>query len=439
MKADLLIENAYIVTLDAEDTVYPQGSIAIVDGKIIAVDDTSTLSQIYDADKTIDCQGKMAMPGLINTHTHAPMSIFRGLADDMPLDTWLNDYIFPAEAAHVAPQTVKVGAQLSIMEMLLGGTTLFADMYYFEEEVAAACRQLGMKGLLSEGLLDFAVPGSRTPAESLAKTQRLAEQYAHDPLVSIALGPHAPYTCSLETMDKARQLANRYNLPIMLHVSETSGEYQRSLAEHGKTPLCRLYDAGMLDGRSLLAHCVYMSEDDLRRTAAASAGIAHCPVSNLKLASGVAPVPDMRAMGIAVGIGTDGPVSNNSLDMFGEMKSAALVAKWQAGKADALDARAVLRMATIDGARALGMDDKIGSLEAGKSADIVLVDLNAPHLNPLYNIYSQIVYAMKSSDVHTVLINGRIVVEDRKIAAVDAFAIYEQAQRIANAVADKLQ
>lgn len=435
MKADLIIENGYIVTVDSDDTVYPLGSIAVIDNKIAAIGHSDEIENIYVADKTIDAMGKLVMPGLINAHTHAAMTIFRGMADDMPLQQWLNDHILPAEAKHINSETVRLGSQLAIMEMLRSGTTYFADMYYYENEVATACHQFGIKALLAEGLLDFPVPNSPSPEKGLEFTEKLINKYSADQLVKIAVGPHSPYTCSPELLQEARNLANRYNVPLHIHLSETSQEYDQCLELHKKSPVQYLFDLGILDGKTHAAHCVYISEDDISMMKQSHTSVAHNPLCNMKLVSGIAPTAAMLEKGLTVGLGTDGVVSNNSLDQFEEMKTASLLAKINTGNPKALDAKQVIRMATIESAKSLSIDHETGSLEEGKSADMILIDLNRPHLMPLYNIYSHIAYVVRGDDVETVIINGKVVMDNRSFNQVDEFSIYEQVQELANHIA----
>lgn len=436
MKADLIIENGYIVTVDADDNVYPLGSIAVIDNKIAAIGHSEEIEAVYVADKTIDAMGKLVMPGLINAHTHASMTIFRGMADDMPLQEWLNDYIFPAEAKYINNESVRLGAQLAIMEMLRSGTTCFADMYYHENEVATACHQFGIKALLAEGVLDFPVPNSPSPDHGLEFSEKLINRYKNDPLIKMAVGPHSPYTCSKEVLLKCRDLANRYDIPMHIHLSETAHEYDQCLELHKKSPVEYLADLGILEGKTHAAHCVYITEHDIELMKKFGTSAAHNPLCNMKLVSGIAPIPAMLEKGICIGLGTDGVVSNNSLDQFEEMKTASLLAKINTGNPTALDARKVLRMATIESARSLSIEHETGSLEEGKSADMVLADLNKPHLMPLYNIYSHIAYALRGDDVETVIVNGKIVMENRQFSQVDEYSIYAQIQELANTIAE---
>lgn len=410
---DLLLTNATIVCVDAENRIIERGSIAI-SGNNIADILSEPFPQHITAKRTIDCTGRLLMPGLINAHTHASMTMFRGLADDLPLKEWLHEHIFPAEARWLSAETVRIGAQIAVQEMLLSGTTAFADMYYFEQEVAQVAHKAGMRCLLSEGLLQFPVPNSPTPDDSLRYTEKLIHTWQNDELVRIAVGPHAIYTTTADILKKARSLAAKYNVPINIHLSETVGEYDECLESTGFTPLQRLFELGILDGHTIANHCVYLSQSDIMLAARCKITVVNNPQCNMKLVSGVAPIPQLQEKGVTVALGTDGVVSNNSLDMFAEMKAAALIHKLNHNDATLMSARNVLRMATIEGARALGREE-IGSLEIGKRADILIINLQVPHLQPMYNIESQIVYAMRGSDVETTIINGSIVMENRRV------------------------
>lgn len=414
MNVDLLLTNALIVTVDANNTILKNASIAISQNTI-----TDIIQQPYpegiSAKKVIDCTGKLLMPGLINAHTHASMTMFRGLADDLPLKEWLHEHIFPAEARWLSAQSVRIGAQIAIHEMLLSGTTTFVDMYYFEQEVAQVAKQAGIRCLLSEGLLQFPVPNNPTPEDSLRYTEQLIHTWQNDEHVRIAVGPHAIYTNTAETLKQARALAAKYDVPINIHLSETVGEYDECLETTGFTPLQRLFELGVLDGRTIANHCVYLSQSDIMLAARCKIGVVNNPQCNMKLVSGVAPIPQLQEKGVTVALGTDGVVSNNSLDMFAEMKAAALIHKINHNDPALLSAQSVLRMATIEGAKAIGRESEIGSLEKGKRADLLIVNLQSAHLQPIYSIESQIVYAMKGSDVESVLVNGAFVVENRRL------------------------
>jgi len=414
MKVDIIIKHALIVAVDTDDTVIENGVIAIVGGTIHDIGGNELL-QKYSSEKTIDAKGKLVMPGLINSHTHISMTIFRGMADDMPLQKWLNEFIFPAEAKFLNRKNVELGARIAIHEMIHSGTTCFADMYYFSDNIATICKEYGIRCLLSEGLLDFPVPNNPTPQDALDYTEMMLKKYQSDELVSIALGPHSPYTCSPEWLKKARILANKYDVPFHIHLSETKWEFDQCMQNNGCSPLVNLDRQGLLEGKTLAAHCVTFTQDDVELMAKRGVCVVHNPQSNMKLASGVAPISAMLKAGGIVALGTDGVVSNNNLDMFAEMKAGALLQKSHFNDPSLLAARDVVRMATIMGAKALGMEKRIGSIEKGKKADLIFVDITKPHTIPLYNVYSQIVYSINSGDVDTVIVNGAIVMENKTL------------------------
>jgi len=438
MNVDIAIVNALVVTVNKSDEVIPSGCIVITGNKITDIGSMDILAN-YSPSKTIDAKGKLVMPGMVNSHTHAAMTIFRGMADDMPLEEWLNDHIFPAEAKHVRAETVELGTKLAVLEMLRSGTTTFADMYYFEDEVAKVCKDVGIRGLLGEGVLGFPVPGHPSSDHALKFTEELIQQYQHDDLVHIAVGPHAPYTCPEYLMKECRELANKYSVPLHIHLSETQKEYEQCIVQTGKTPVQYLERAGILDGKTIAAHCVFASEEDVSAMQKFATGIAHNPQCNMKLVSGVAPVVNFQKAGLAVGLGTDGVVSNNNLDMFEEMKTCSLIHKLRTQNPTAMDAKTVIRMATIEGAKVLGLDDKIGSLEKGKLADLVIINTNQPHLVPMYNVFSQIVYSLKGNDAETVLVNGKIVMQGCHIAHIDEQAVKEEIQELADFIIKEKQ
>jgi 5-methylthioadenosine/S-adenosylhomocysteine deaminase len=347
----------------------------------------------------------------------------------MRLQDWLEKFIFPAEAKNVTPEFVRAGTRLACLEMLLSGTTTYTDMYYFEEVVAAATKECGMRGVLGQTIIQFPVPDAKTPAEGLRRAESFIRTYREDPLITPAVAPHALYTNSDETLRHSRALANRYKVPLLIHLSETKRENQETLAKRGMTPAALLDSIGVWNGRSLAAHGVWLDEADLRILRKRNAGIAHCPSSNMKLASGVAPVPRMLKLDIAVGLGPDGPAgSNNDFNMFEEMDLAAKLAKVTTGDPEALPATAVFEMATIGGARALGMEGEIGSIASGKRADLITISINGPHTLPMYNVYSQLVYALKGSDVRDVLIDGKLVVRERGVLTLDSRAVLVEAE-----------
>jgi 5-methylthioadenosine/S-adenosylhomocysteine deaminase len=405
--ADWIWSARYVITENAQHRVIENGAVAIRAGRIVGVGTKSEIDARFQAAHRLDRPDAILSPGLIDTHTHAAMSLFRGIADDKKLQDWLEKYIFPAEAKNVTPDFVRWGTRLGCLEMLLGGTTTFTDMYYFEDVVAEVAKEAGMRGVLGETIIGFAAPDAKTPAEALRFTEKYLARFRNDPLVVAAVAPHALYTNSDQTLIAARALANKYRAPLLIHLSETKKENDDSLSKRHMTPTKVLDTLGVLTGRTVAAHCVWVDESDLAILKARGVGIAHCPSSNMKLASGVAPVVRMLALNLPVGLGPDGPAgSNNDFNMFEEMDLAAKLQKVTTLNPEALPASAALEMATIRGARALGMEKEIGSLETGKRADLIMVRLDRPNAVPLYDPISQMVYALKADDVRDVMVNG---------------------------------
>ena len=433
---DLKIEHAYIVTLNKSDEILFDSTICIHNGAIIAIGSYEECSD-YNADTIIDAQGNLVMPGLINAHTHAGMSIYRGMADDLPLQTWLNDYIFPTEAEFCTRENVAIGTQLAILEMIQSGTTCFADMYYFEDTVAEICNTMGIRAVLAQAIIDFPAPDYNTPQDTLNFLRKTIPLYKDNSRISIIPGPHSPYTCSPEILQEARTIANTNNTPIHIHVSETHQEYTLCLEKHKKTPIEKLEEQGIFNGKTIAAHCVYVSEHDRDILAKRQVGVINNAQSNLKLVSGVSPVPNMKEAHITVALGTDSAVSNNSLDMFQEMKTAALIHKLNNANPTVLPAKEIVRMATIESARVLGVDKQVGSLEIGKQADIIIININKPHLVPLYDIFSHIVYAMSGHDVDTVFVDGVCLYQNKQFTFADPLEIMINAQTIANTIQEK--
>lgn len=427
--ADLIATGRYVVTMDAAHRLIENGAIAIRAGRIAAVGPRAEIDRRFQARQRLDRPEAILLPGLIDTHTHAAMSLFRGIADDLRLQDWLEHYIFPAEARNVSPDFVRWGTRLACLEMLLGGTTTFTDMYYFEDVVAETAKEAGMRGVLGETIIGFPVADAKTPADSLRLTEKFLVRFKDDPLVVPAPAPHAIYTNSTETLQAARALANKYNAPILIHLSETKKENDDSHAKNHMSPTQYLESIGFFQGRTVAAHGVWVDEADMRILRDRKVGVAHCPSSNMKLSSGAAPVTKMLAMGIALGLGPDGPAgSNNDFNMFEEMDLAAKLQKLFTGDPQALPARTALEMATIGGARVLGLERNIGSLEEGKLADLISVRLDAANAVPLYDVYSQLVYALKASDVNDVVINGKLIVRDRRVLTLNSAAILAKAR-----------
>jgi len=429
--ADLMIVNGTILTMDDNDTVIKDGFIAVYGDTIVRMGIPGTT--VPEAQTVIDARGGLILPGLVNSHTHAAMTLFRGLADDLPLMEWLNRYIFPAESRMDA-DFVYTGTLLACAEMILSGTTTFCDMYLFEEKVAEAAQEAGMRCLVGEVLYDFPSPNYGPMEKGLEYTESLIRNWADDPLVHIAVEPHAIYTCSPELLTKANAMAMKHGVPLVIHVAETRTELDLVRKTYGKQPFEHLQSLGLLGPHLVADHCVHLDEAEMDRMAAHDVRAVHNPESNMKLASGVSPVPALLARGITVGLGTDGCASNNNLDLFGEMDMAAKLHKVHTLDPTVLDAGTVLKMATIHGARALGMGEVVGSLETGKKADIIVVDTNRPHMTPMYNPYSHLVYAACAQDVSHTIINGRVVMAGRDLRTLDLESILAGARRRAEDV-----
>jgi len=424
-QVDTIIKNCTILTMDGQNSVLENGFLCIRGDTIshIGVEDEKQ----FQAGKTIDANGGLVLPGLVNGHTHAAMSLFRGLADDLPLMEWLNNYIFPAES-RIDADFVFTGTLLACAEMIMSGTTTFCDMYLFEEEAAKAARKAGMRCMLGEVLYDFPSPNYGPMEKGLEYTESLIRKWQDDPLVSIAVEPHSLFTCSPDLLIAANKMALRYNVPLIIHVAETLSELAEIKDKYGKKPVEHLQSLDLLGSQLIMDHCVHLDETDIKILAEHGVKVVHNPESNMKLASGIAPVPELISHGVTVGLGTDGCASNNNLDLFTEMDMAAKLHKIQTMNPTVLDAVTVLRMATIEGARALGIDHATGSLETGKKADIIIVDTDKPHLTPMYNPYSHIVYAARGNDVSHSIINGQLVMENRKLLTIDLDEIIARAR-----------
>jgi len=436
---DILVTGGTVLTLDDRDTKLADGAIAIDGDRIVALGQRDELARIFAAKETIDATGAIVMPGLINAHTHAAMTCFRGIADDMELMDWLNNYIFPAEARNVNPELAYWGSLLACAEMIKSGTTTFADMYIFEDQTARAAKEAGMRCLIGEVLFDFPSPNIKTPAEGLAYTEKLIQTWADDPLVNVMVEPHALYTCSPDLLKDCKALADRYQVPLATHLLENAGEVKQLRDKLGRRATTFLEDIGLLDERFIAFHCVMMDEQDMRLFADHGCKVVHNPESNMKLASGVAPISAMCALGITVGLGTDGCASNNNLDMFQELDTAAKLEKSARLDPTVMSARTVLRMATSDGAKVLGLDRLVGTLAVGKKADLCIIDMNKPHLTPLYDEYSHLTYAVSGADVDTVLINGRVVLRNRRLTTIDEIEVMRRVRQIAVRIRESLR
>ena len=433
---DLCLANATILTMDARFAVHKSATVAITGNTIVAV---GPGVDAYSPAQTIDCRGRVVMPGLVNAHTHVPMTLMRGLADDLRLDVWLMGYMMPVEREFVNPDFVRLGTQLGCAEMIRSGITCFADMYYFEEAIAAATADAGLRALCTQTVLRFPTPDATSYEDSLARARDFIERWRGHELIVPGPAPHAPYTCNAEILRACAELAVEFDVPLHTHLAETALEVDESRRTHGMPVVPWVKKQRLLDAKVLAAHCVHVDEGEMRALKNANAGVAHNPTSNLKLGAGIAPVTRMRELGLDVGIGTDGPASNNDLDMFEEMRLAALLAKGTTGDPTALPARDALAMATSIGARAVHLDHLTGSLEPGKRADLIVVDLDRLHNVPAFErdpngVYAQIVYAAKSTDVTDVMCNGRWLMRDRALLTLDEDALRAAAREAAKRV-----
>ena len=442
VSADLLVKGATILTMDPDRRVIEDGFIAVRGDEIIAIgqDPAAAFPKGLIPKETLDASGKLIIPGLINGHTHIPMVLMRGLKDDVTLDDWLRKFIFPAEARNVTEDYVRWGSRLALAEMIRSGTTTFADMYYFEDAEAEETKAAGVRGVLGETWIDFPVPDNKSVAEMAAYSEKFLKKWQGDPLIHAAVAPHSIYTCSEKTLREAAAMARKYHAPILIHVSEMRKEFVDSLEKNGATPVQYLERIEFLGPDVLAAHCIWIDYTDMKILAERQVGCVHNPSSNMMLASGVAPVVDQRAAGMRVGLGTDGPAgSNNDLDMMEEMDLAAKLQKITRVDPRALGAKGALEMATIEGARALHMEKQIGSLETGKKADFVVLGLDAPNAVPMFDVYSQVVYSLKASDIQTVVVGGKTLLKNGKLLTVDEPAAVAKAKEYGQKVAKSLQ
>src|SRR6185503_8272003 len=426
---DLIIRGGTVVTMDGSRRVIDDGAVAVKAGRVVAVDDTADIDRRYAAREVINAAGKVIIPGLINGHTHVPMTLFRGIADDLDLQEWLTKYIFPAEAKNVTEDFVRVGTRLGLAEMIRSGTTTYCDMYYFEDAIADETSKAGMRGVLGETVIDFPVADNKTYEEGLAYTEKFINKWRGNALIVPAIAPHAPYTVSEEHLKAARALSDKTGAPIVIHISETKREVDDSIKAKGASPVDYLNRIGFLNGRVIAAHVVWPTADELGLLKKLGVGIVHNPQSNMKLASGVAPVPAMLRADLPVGLGTDGAASNNDLNIWEEMDTAAKLHKLISKDPKVLTAQEAFEMATIRGARALHLEKEIGSIETGKRADLVIVDVDGLNQTPFYNVYSDLVYAAKAGDVRTVIVEGKVLMRDRRLLTLNEVTIKADAHR----------
>ena len=431
----LVVTGGTVVTVDATRRVIPRGAVAIDGTRIVAVGTAAEIAGRFQARATIDATGQVVMPGLINTHTHAPMVLYRGLADDLALMDWLQKYIFPAEAKTVTPAFVRAGTRLAALEMIQSGTTTYADMYYFEEEIAAVTKAAGLRGVLGQTVIQFPVADAKTPAEALTRAEAFIQKYKNDELIVPAVAPHALYTNDQATLLATRDLAIKYQVPLLIHLAETQDEVKAAREKGGMSPTGYLESFGFWTGaRTLAAHGVWVSADDITTLVRRGVGVSHNPESNMKLASGSAPVVEYLKAGAALGLGTDGAASNNDLDMFEAMRQASFLAKHVSRDPRAVSAATALELATIGGARALGLQDQIGSLEAGKRADLIVVRMNRARQTPMYDPVSHLVYTTRGDDVDTTIVNGTVLMRGRVVRTLNAATVLAEARTAALAV-----
>ncbi|HYW70985.1 MAG TPA: amidohydrolase [Pyrinomonadaceae bacterium] len=426
---DLIVKGGTVVTMDGSRRVIANGGIAIAGGRVVAVGKSADIAAAYAARENVDATGKVVIPGLVNGHTHVPMTLFRGIADDLDLQEWLTKYIFPAEAKNVTEDFVRVGTRLGLAEMIRSGTTTYCDMYYFEDAIADETAKAGMRGVLGETVIDFPVADNKTNAEAMAYVERFLNHWKGHALIVPAIAPHAPYTVSAEHLKAVRALSDRTGALIVTHISETKREVDDSLKDKGASPIDYLNRIGFLNDRVIAAHVVWPTSEEIGLLKKLGVGIVHNPQSNMKLASGVAPVPEMLRNDLPVGLGTDGAASNNDLNLWEEMDTAAKLHKVFANDPKVVSAQEAFELATIRGARALHLEKEIGSLEPGKRADLAIVDLDDLNQTPYYNIYSDLVYSAKAGDVRTVIIEGRMVMRDRKLLTLNEETIKADARR----------
>ncbi len=417
--ADIIVSGATVVTMDGARRVIEDGSIAVKGGRIVAVGSRAEVESKYTARERVDARRRVVIPGLINGHTHVPMTLFRGLADDLDLNEWLTKYIFPAEAKNVTEEFVRVGTRLGLAEMIRGGTTTYCDMYYFEDAIADETAKAGVRGVLGETVIDFPVADNKTWAEAMAYTDKFLAKWKGHALVVPAVAPHAPYTVSEEHLKEVRALSDKHNSPIVTHVSETRKEVEDITKAKGASPVDYLARIGFLNDRVIAAHVVHPAAGEIAVLKRLGVGVVHNPQSNMKLASGIMPVPQMLADDLNLGLGTDGAASNNDLNMWEEVDTTAKLHKVFTMDPKVVTAQQAFEMATIRGARALHMEREIGSIEEGKRADLVIVDLDDLNQTPLYNVYSHLVYATKADDVRTVIVEGRVIMRDRRLLTLD--------------------
>jgi 5-methylthioadenosine/S-adenosylhomocysteine deaminase len=429
ISVDHIIYGDYILPMDQSFSVIEKGAVAIQGNKILDLGSSEEISRKYNSEKISAGEGRVVLPGFINTHTHAAMVYFRGIADDLPLTEWLNDHIWPAENTWLSPSFISDAVELACLEMLKGGVTTYNDMYFFEDAAGESSKRIGMRAVLGSGILDFPSVSARSTAEYLDNAKQFVKNWQDDELITPCIAPHALYTCGPDTLKKSKALAEILDVPLHIHLSETQWEVGEVIARYHKRPVEYLADLGFLDESVVAAHCIWLHDNEIDLLAKHKVGVSHCMESNLKLASGFAPVVSMLTAGIKISFGTDGAASNNDLSILSEMATTAKVHKALSNNPTVLDAKTALLMATRWGAEVLGLGHLIGSIERGKIADIIIINIDKPHLTPLYNIYSHIVYAAMASDVEAVMVNGNMVINDRRLMTVDEAEILYKAKK----------
>jgi 5-methylthioadenosine/S-adenosylhomocysteine deaminase len=437
--ADLVIANGVVVTMDADRRVLSPGSVAINGNTITAVGAADRIAAEFVAKDVIDAKGRVVLPGLINTHTHAPMVLYRGLGDDLALMEWLQKYIFPAEAKTVSPTFVRNGTRLAALEMIRSGTTTYVDMYYFEEEIARATREAGLRGVLGQTIIEFPVPDAKTPADGLARAEAFIKEFQNDSLIIPAVAPHAVYTLDATALKRSRDLAVEYKVPLLIHLAETEAENGLSQDRHKARPIAALDALGFWGPPIIAAHGVWVQPAEMPLLQQHGVRISHNPESNMKLASGAAPIEDYLKAGVVVGLGTDGAASNNDLDMFEAMRQAALLQKHATRDPRALGARTALEMATIGGARVIGQEQRLGSLEPGKLADVIVVRMDSPRQTPMYDPISHLVYTTRGDDVETTIVNGRLLMRGGRVLSLNEGQVLDAARIAAGQVRAAVQ
>jgi 5-methylthioadenosine/S-adenosylhomocysteine deaminase len=434
-----VLANAIVITMDGDSRVLSPGSVAVDGRDIVAVDTPDAIRARFAPRDTIDLSGHIVLPGLINTHTHAPMVLYRGLADDLALMDWLQKYIFPAEAKTVSPEFVRIGTRLAALEMIRSGTTTYTDMYYFEEEIARVTRDAGLRGVLGQTIIQFPAPDAKTPAEGLARAEAFIKEFHQDELITPSIAPHSMYTLDEATLIACRDLALKYNIPLQIHLAETEDEVRIAQDRYQTTPASYLDRIKFWAPVTIGAHGVWVSPEEVRLLGSRGVAVAHNPESNMKLASGTAPVLDYLRSGVTIGLGTDGAASNNDMDMFEAMRQAAFLHKHASRDPRALSAETAVRLATVGGARTLGMADRIGSLEAGKRADIIAIRTDQPRQVPMYDPVSHLVYVTRGDDVRLTMVNGRVLMRGGVVQTLDEARVIRDAHAAADLVRKAVQ